>query len=113
LNLGHRSEADVQVNQFTACSLDLPLHLFIQSHVGAAETVDRLLGVTDDEDFAGYGTDLPPVLFIRIVRGEQHQQLGLKRVGVLEFIDEDVCESFLKIFSNLSIVSNQFTCLQQ
>ena len=40
---------------------DRPLHLVDLLDVGAAEAVDRLLGVTDDEQLAGGGLHRAPL----------------------------------------------------
>ena len=47
------------------------------AHVGAAEAVDRLVGVADDGQVAA-------------VAGERPQQRDLAGVGVLVLVDEDV-----------------------
>ena len=49
------------------------------AHVGAAEAVDRLVGVADDREVAA-------------VAGERPQQRDLAGVGVLVLVDEDVAE---------------------
>jgi hypothetical protein len=75
--------------------------------VGAAETVDRLFGVADDEQTAGERTQAPPRRWaVRIgearervlrrllgrvvgVGGETHRDLELDGVGVLELVEEN------------------------
>ena len=61
--------------------------------VGAPEAVDRLLRIADDEQLAGHGRDAPPVALGRIVGGQQQQDLGLQRIGVLELVDEQMREA--------------------
>ena len=58
--------------------------------VGAPESVDRLLRVTHEEQPAGLDGDRPPVLLPsgRIVGRDEHRELDLDRVGVLELVEE-------------------------
>src|SRR5689334_12770029 len=59
--------------------------------VGAAEPVDRLLRVADEEQAPRFRVDLVPRSFAgaRIARAEQRGELDLNRIGVLELVDED------------------------
>ena len=66
------------------------LHLLVERDVGAAEAVDRLLRIADQEELAGRRPHAPPVALGGIVGGEEEQQLGLQRIGVLELVDEEV-----------------------
>ena len=60
--------------------------------VGAPEPVDRLLGVAHHEQSAGVDGDLIPALGARFRRArcEQRRNVTLDRVGVLEFVEEQV-----------------------
>ncbi len=59
--------------------------------VGAPEPVDRLLGITDEEEPARLDAHLRPrtVGIGGIVGPEQRGELDLDRVGVLELVDQD------------------------
>jgi len=56
----------------------MALHLFIQRDIRATKAIDGLLRNRRDKELAGDWTGAPPVLFIRIVRGQQHQQFQLE-----------------------------------
>ena len=56
---------------------ELPAHAPVGLDVGATKPVDRLLRVADDEQLA------------RHVAGEEQQDLGLDRIGILKLVDED------------------------
>ena len=68
-----------------------------QARVGAPEAVDRLLRIADHEQLAGRGRRLAPVALGGVGRGEQQEDLGLQRVGVLELVDEDALVEPLQI----------------
>src|SRR5262245_17903998 len=61
----------------------------VQSDIRAAEAIDRLLGIADEKQLSRSGSGGAPVALIGIGRTQQEQDLGLQRVGVLEFIDQD------------------------
>ncbi len=64
----------------------------ILGDVGAAEPVDRLFRVADDEQPAGFGDELSPVGVVRRIVGARRQpdrDLELDRVGVLELVEHD------------------------
>ena len=70
------------------------LDLLVERDVGAPEAVDRLLRIADQEQLAR--APAPRARQSRcagIVGDEQHQDLGLQRVGVLELVDEEVREA--------------------
>ena len=67
----------------------LAADVVVDLDVGATEAVDRLLRVADDEQLARHGPHGTPVPLGGIVRGQQQQELGLERIGVLELVDED------------------------
>ena len=76
---------------------ELSLGRLVERHVGAAEAVDRLLGIADDEELAGDGARAREVVLEGIVGREQEQDLGLEGVGVLELVDEQVREALLEL----------------
>ena len=63
--------------------------LRVGADVGAAEAVDRLLGVADHEESALAQNAVLPSRRA-VVGGDPKQDLCLDRVGILEFVDEDV-----------------------
>ncbi len=87
--------------------LDPAAHLAIDRDVGAAEPVDRLLGIADDEEAAGQRLRLAPVGLARIVGGEEQEDLGLQRIGVLELVDEDALEAALEALAHPPVVAHQ------
>ena len=61
----------------------------VGADVGAPETIDRLLGIADHEESASAQTAVLPARRA-VVGGDAKQDLRLDRVGILEFVDEDV-----------------------
>ncbi len=61
--------------------------------VGAAEPVDRLLGIADHEQVAGSDRNLVPsggarLVALWIAGSDAHRELDLDRIGVLELVEE-------------------------
>ena len=88
---GHGAEVGGEGEHFPAARLDEALHLLVDRDVGAAEAVDRLLRVADDEELARRQAAAAPVgRGLRPGRSaRRNSDLGLQRVGVLELVDED------------------------
>ena len=63
----------------------------VDPDVGATEPIDRLLRIADDEQRARADR-----VAACVVAGQQQQQLRLKRIGVLELVDQDVTKPLLK-----------------
>ena len=64
--------------------------------VGAAEAIDRLLGVADQEQRAGPDLERGPIVAVRQPAGSPHRRQKIsvcKRVGVLELVDQDMREA--------------------
>ncbi len=91
------AEARGEVEEFGACCQQSVLHFLIDGHVGTAEAVDRLLGITDEEQLSWNATDIAPISLARIIGSEQQEDLGLERVGVLELVDEEMGEALLQL----------------
>ena len=87
--------------------------LAVDADVGAAEAIDRLLRVADNEETAGNRRRGAPIRRGWIRGGEQHQDLRLQRVGVLELVDEDMCEAALKPASHQLVSPDQIAGLEQ
>ena len=96
-----------------ACCEQPVLHLLVDSDVRTAEAVDRLLGITNQEQLSWDGTDIAPIGLARIVGGEQQKDLGLERVGILELVDEEVGKALLQLGANAAVVSNEVARLDQ
>ena len=101
------------MHQRRAAGLELLAHFPVDRDVGASEAVDRLLGIADEEEAAGRRPCLAPVGLGRIVGGEQQQDLGLQRIGVLELIDEHPLEAALKAGADLRVVADQVARAEQ
>ena len=87
--------------------------LAVDADVGAPEAVDRLLRIADEEQRARPRPDLPPVGLVGIVGGEQQQDLGLQRIGVLELVDEDAREARLEAAPHAGVVAHQIARAEQ
>ena len=82
--------------------------------IRAAEAIYRLLGVTDHEQLALFRSYVEPGigawsggLTVRNGLGEEHGDLSLKRVGVLDLVDEEMGETFLEIVTNFQVVAEE------
>ena len=65
-------------------------HFEIGFDVGAAEGVDRLFRIADDEQFAGCQFDFAPIRHALVgLLGQVEQNLILDRVGVLKLVDQE------------------------
>src|SRR5262249_46615841 len=100
-------EARRQVDEPRALGEEPLLQVLVERNVCAAESIDRLLGITDEEKFARNGTGDLPIRFGRIVRREQKEDLRLKRVGVLELVDEEMRDALLKLVTDRSVVQQE------
>ena len=70
---------------------ELVLGVVVHAEVGAPEPVDRLLRIADDEERAGCDRARRVHCLgarVGVARGEQHRELDLERVGVLELVEE-------------------------
>ncbi|MYD86991.1 MAG: hypothetical protein F4Y14_12910 [Acidobacteria bacterium] len=88
-------------------------HLPVDADVGAPEAVDRLLGVSHQEELARPGRHLAPVALVGIARRQQQQDLGLQRIGVLELVHEDARIALLRVAADAVVVADQVPRLQQ
>ena len=109
----HGAEVSLQVDHSHPGGLEDLLDLLVQDHVGAAEPIDRLLGVSHQKELSGNGPDPAPVRLLGVVRRQQQQDLRLQRVRVLELVDEDVAEVFLEIPPDGRSVPDQVASLDQ
>ncbi len=83
-----------------------------QAGVGAAEAIDGLLRVAHHVELAGRRLHLAPVALRGIGGGEQEQDFGLQRVGVLKLVDEDALIDTLQICAR-AIVAQQVAGAEQ
>ena len=79
---------------------DLSHHVQVALNVGAPKGVNRLLRVSDHEDFTWLDLDRLPLggalaEFFRQVE----ENLVLNRIGILKFIDENGLEKILEFFA--------------
>ena len=82
--------------------------------VRAAEAVDRLLGIPHDEQLAGRGAHFAPVVrTIGRVHGvghvfrEEHGDLRLNWVSVLNLVDEDVRVALSEVVAYFEVVTEE------
>jgi hypothetical protein len=108
-----RPEARRQIDARRAARDQQIFHGLISPHVGAAETIDGLLGIAHDEELARRGHDVLPAADRRVRRRQQEHDLRLQRVGVLELVDEDVREAALEIGAHLATVAHEIARSQQ
>ena len=113
LDRRHAAKAARQVEQRHAARRELRPHAGVYIEVGAAETVDRLLGIADDEERALARAGSLPIPLVGIVRRQQQQQLRLQRVRILEFVDEDPRVASLEVAPRAGVVPDEITGPQQ
>src|SRR5262249_19899601 len=94
LNRRHAAVARRQLQRASAGGLQLVANAPVRGDVGSAEAVNRLLRIADDEELAAD------------VAGEELQDFGLNRIGVLELVDEDARELLLQV-AHIDVVSDQ------
>ena len=81
--------------------LRLARELAEEAHLGAAEAVDRLLGVAHHHERPG------------AVPGEEARDLDLERVGVLELVDDQVAEAAAVPLAHARVVAQRVARHQQ
>ena len=82
----------------------------VSRNVGAAEAIDRLLGIAHEEERARTQRECRPVVRLaglRRLAAEAPEDLGLQRVGVLEFVHEYVAEALGQCLAHLVVVPQQ------
>ena len=84
-----------------------PLDRVVDRHVGAAEAVDRLLGVADHEQAAGLGRERAPVAPGARRGAQPGDELGLDGVGVLELVHQDPTGAAVKVVAHVVVVAQQ------
>ena len=97
MNRRHAAIARGELQHAAAACRQQIAHLPVRADVGAAEAVNRLLRIADDEELARY------------VVGEQEQNLGLDGIGVLKFVDEDARELRLEMASHVGVVLDEIS----
>jgi hypothetical protein len=106
-------KAGRQMEQFRANTKKALLDVFVERNIGSPETVDRLLRIPHQEELARNRAGNAPVCLSRIVGGEQEEDLGLKRIGVLKLVDKKMREAVLQLRSHASIIANKVACFDK
>ena len=73
-------------------------NFFVGSDIGATEPVNSLFRIAHDEQLPRIWLNRSPVRRFGSICRQQHENLCLQRVGILELIDEQVSEAFLEVF---------------
>src|SRR5438876_964589 len=107
LDLGHHPEADVHLHWRAACGHDSSFYFLVEGHIGAAETIDRLFWIADDEEFPRARPYAAPVVFSGLVCCQQHQDLSLQRIRVLKLIYKYMSKALLQICAYVSVISHE------
>ena len=89
-----------KMDDLAPAALDDLLDLIVRYDVCPTKPVDGLLRVTDNEQSARNRPTPAPIRLVGVVGSEEHQDLGLYWVRVLEFIHQDAPESPAKIIPN-------------
>ena len=64
-----------------------------------------MLGIADDEERPRARPQLLPVLLVHVLAGEIEEDLGLQRIGVLKFIDQQVGEALLEVAAHYGVIA--------
>ena len=113
LDVGAGAETRLQRDLNSAGFFQQLVHISIHRHVGAAESVDRLFRIADDEELAANRLRVLPFGNRWIGGRQQHEDLGLQRIGVLKLVDKDALEALLKARSHDRVVSDQISRLHE
>ncbi len=101
LHRRHAAIACRQLQRSTSLRLQRVAHAPIRVDTGTAEAIDRLLRVADDEELAGGAA------------GQQQKNVGLNRIRVLEFVDEDARELGLQMAAHGLVRLDQIARLRE
>ena len=96
-----------------AARFEVLTDLAIYADVGPAEAINRLLRIADDEETTGNRDSRAPVGVGGIGGGKQQQNLGLERIRVLEFVDEQMRETRLEPSPYRLVAFDQSAGLEQ
>ena len=99
--------AEVLLEPLEAAGQRPALDRVVGGDVGAAEAVDRLLRIADDEQAPGLRHELAPVALGAGWRADPGDQLGLDRIGVLELVDQDVGGAPAEVLAHDRVVAHQ------
>ena len=81
------------------------LCLLVDFDVGPAKTVDRLLRIADDDQFAPRQFHVAVIARRRTVFTQEKRDFDLQRVGILKFVDQQVTEAPLKIGAHRFVIA--------
>ena len=82
--------------------------LHIGADIGAAEAIDRLLGIADQEERPGrIRNRVQSAIAIGRFAAQPPKDLGLQRIGILELIDEDMGEALAQRAPDIVMVAQQ------
>src|SRR5262245_1658954 len=87
--------------------------LLVKQNIGPAKPVDRLLWISHDKQLPRRGTHLAPIGLLRVVGGQEQQNLSLQRIGVLELVYKKMRQPLLEVVSDGSVSANQVTGADQ
>jgi hypothetical protein len=88
------------MNHLAPAAPDDLLNLIVSDYICPTKPVYGLFRVTDNEQGARKRPAPAPIRLVRVIGREEHQDLGLYWVGVLEFINQDAPESPAQIVPN-------------
>ena len=87
---GHLPRGDARARKRAADAAE-------EARVGAAEAVDGLLRVAHHVELAGRRDGFPPIAFRGVGGGEEKQNFGLERIGILKLVDENALIILLQL----------------
>ena len=102
-----------QINGRDALGRQVCAEFLVQKDIGAAKSVDRLLGISDQKQLPGLRPHRPPFALTGIIGRQENENLGLHRIGILELIHEYMAEAILEQAANIGIVADQISSSNQ
>src|SRR5262249_7420407 len=87
--------------------------LLVKQNIGPAKPVDRLFGISHYRQLHRSGTHLAPISPLRVVGGQEQQNLRLQRICVLELVYKKMCQPVLEVLSDGSVSANHVTSADQ
>ncbi len=100
------------VEHLAATAFDDVAATRVDIQIGAAESVDRLLGIADEKELGAYPHVFPARRRAAVFR-QHHHQLGLQRVGVLKLVDAQHLDACAQLAAHREVLLQQRARLQQ
>ena len=85
----------------------------VDQNVGATESIDALLWITNHKQRARSGSDCPPVVSFARIGREQQTDFCLHGIGILEFVHQQISVAFSELVAHVRMFTQQSRAEQQ